>query len=711
MARQRSTTGLDGAGEGDGASAAEVGGAVRVGGTAAAAGTGAMGTDGVATGAGEAGGAGAGVGAAGGGIAPGATAPDDTPGAAAVRFMGPRPKRQGAGRGVRAGGAMGHHAQGALDHLCFGAVDPAHVFEPPRVAEAVVDPLQAAGNAPGQGQGNLRAEAGGQVDRELDGIAPAARQVERAQLGVRLLEVGHRGHDSVLEDLHSDDVLDAHAHRVPGEALRVGHHDLIGGGAEHVPQGHHLRGGAAAARGGEGLVGDEDHLGCHGHTVEAVPPLGRGHEALHHAGDVLDVEARGVEGAVCGLGGEQLHDPPHPPLLDRVLALHHHGAGAHPHQRPVPTAVEGKGRLLDLVVGGDGTGGKEAGADPLHQVVAGRVVATHHDDAPAASGADPVLGESHTLGRRRTGGVDVGVRAAGPYELRELAVAHGENAEEKAAVEDVGIGGNLLVQLADAPLDLAERLGIPGDLAQILQGLPLGDAALVGVVPPGLVREAVEAGEGAREDDAGLVAQRLGQEPSLGKVLAGGGLAVGLDQRDPGLAQGVDAGGHRQLGRGVQGLDQLVGHAVLGGEIERAGAAGELDDVLRVVDELEVAAAVGTLDEARHALPGHEPALALGDQLHELLAAQDPLGVARVHEGLVHPGQAETCTADDDRTLGGVVAVVGTPFPGREGLQRFGEQALDLVQGRRGSRAPAGGRRGVDRSRLARHDRRPRHRG
>ena len=118
-----------------------------------------------------------------------------------------------------------------------------------------------------------------------------------------------------------------------------------------------------------------------------------------------------------------------------------------------------------------------------------------HDDAPAAAGADPVLGEGHALGRRRTGGVDMGVRAAGPDELRELAVAHGEDAEEEATVEDVGIGGDLLVQLADPPLDLAERLGIPGDLAQILQGLPLGDTALVGVVPAGLVREAVEAGK------------------------------------------------------------------------------------------------------------------------------------------------------------------------------------------------------------------------
>ena len=204
-------------------------------------GIGARGTDGVAAGAGGEGGTGAGLGAPGGALRAGS----DGPGRHSRRGSGPlhgsQAEAPGVGAGVRPGAPVATTRRVRLTTSVSGRSYPAHVDEPPGVAKAVVDPLQAAGNAPGQGQGDLRAEAGGQVDRELDGIPPAARQVERAQLGVRLLEVGHRGHDSVLEDLHSDDVLDAHAHRVPGEALRVGHHDLIGGGAEHVPQGHHLR--------------------------------------------------------------------------------------------------------------------------------------------------------------------------------------------------------------------------------------------------------------------------------------------------------------------------------------------------------------------------------------------------------------------------------------------------------------------------------------
>ena len=72
-----------------------------------------------------------------------------------------------------------------------------------------------------------------------------------------------------------------------------------------------------------------------------------------------------------------------------------------PDQRAVPSAVEGQGGLLDLVVGGGGARGQEAGADPSQQAVAGHVVGADHDHAAAAAGADPVLGQGDRLGGAR----------------------------------------------------------------------------------------------------------------------------------------------------------------------------------------------------------------------------------------------------------------------------------------------------------------------
>ena len=329
---------------------------------------------------------------------------------------------------------------------------------------------------------------------------------------------------------------------------------------------------------------------------------------------------------------------------------------------------------------------EEARPDPLDQGVARDVVGGDHDHAPAAARPDPVLGEGDARRRRGAGHVDVGVRPAGADVLGELAVAHGEDAEQEAPVEGVGLLREERVDLGDPPRDLRAGARLPRRLEQLLELPLLRPPALERVVALRLVGEAVEAGEGAREDDARLVAQRLRQHPALGQVLAGGGLLPGLDERDPGLAQGVETRGHRELRRRVERLDELVGHAVLGAEVERAGAAGELDDVLRVVDRLEVPAAVRGLDELGDAPAGHPLAVALRDEVDELLAGQDARGVLRVHDRLVGAGQAEAGAADDDRAGRDVVAVVrpfrarGRGRGSREGRERRLEERAQLVE-------------------------------
>src|SRR5690606_21873334 len=105
-----------------------------------------------------------------------------------------------------------------------------------------------------------------------------------------------------------------------------------------------------------------------------------------------------------------------------VLALDDERTGAHAEQRAVAPAVEGQRGLVDLVVSGRGARRQEAGADPAHEILTGYVVGADHDDAAAATIADPVLGQRHTLRRTGTGGVDVRVRPARADVLGELAV-------------------------------------------------------------------------------------------------------------------------------------------------------------------------------------------------------------------------------------------------------------------------------------------------
>ena len=111
-----------------------------------------------------------------------------------------------------------------------------------------------------QRHADLRTESGSQAQGVLDGIDAAFRQVQRPSSGSTSLKLATGGTQSGFQRLHRDDIFDAGAHGVTGEALGVGDHDLIGGVAEDAAQRVDLRGGAAAARGCVGFVGDEDRL-------------------------------------------------------------------------------------------------------------------------------------------------------------------------------------------------------------------------------------------------------------------------------------------------------------------------------------------------------------------------------------------------------------------------------------------------------------------
>ncbi len=529
------------------------------------------------------------------------------------------------------------------------------------------------------------------MNRVLHRIAAAAAQRQHAELGIDLFEVGYGRHDAVFQDLDRNDVLDAHTHRMPGEALGIGHHDFAGGITEGVAQGHDFSRGTAAAGRGVGLVRNEDGLRSHRAPVDAVAALGGGHQVVHDHRDVLDVQACGVEGTVAGFGAEHLDDAAHAALAHPVFTLHDQGAGTHPQQHAVAAAIEGQGCFFDLVVGGGCPGGQEAGTDPLHEVVAGDVITAQDDDAAAATIADPILGQGHALGRAGTGRVDVRVGAAGADVFGKLAVSHGQDAEEETPVEGVGLAGQDVAHLADAAVDFELDAGFAGVAAQVFQQLQAVFAVLPDEVALELVGHAVAAGEGTGEDDAGFVAQRFGQQPAVGQVFAGGRWPPGLHQRNAGLAQGVDAGGHGELGCDVQRLHQLLGHAVLFAQVEGAAARGQLDDVGRVGDGLEAAAAIGRFDDAGDVFVRNRAPEALGDQVDELLTTQDAHRVVGIHQAFAGAGQTQAGTGDDDGPLGWVVAIVDFRGSGRRGrgghlLQHLGKHLAHGSKGLGGNR-------------------------
>ena len=214
--------------------------------------------------------------------------------------------------------------------------------------------------------------------------------------------------------------------------------------------------------------------------------------------------------------------------------------------------------------------------------------------------------------------------------------------------------------------------------AHRLQGGQLFPVAAVGVVAREVVGEVVEAGEGGGEDDAGVVAHRLRQPPPVGQLGAQRRGLVVHDQRDPGVAQCVEAGTDREPGGGVErGVAGSV-DAELADRVERRAAAGEFDDVRLAVYRLEGRLTGGTLDQAGDVPVDHFSAQPVRDRVDELLAVEDAGDVLVVKDPL-DSGKAERRAGDHHgfgsggrRRLGGAGAGPGCGVhsdvrPGRRG--------------------------------------------
>ena len=544
-------------------------------------------------------------------------------------------------------GGVRCHTQGAFDDFGFRPIVAADLIQPVLVARLVIDAVQSTGDAAGQGEADLRAEAGCQMQRILHRIAPAAAEVQHTQIGIDFLEIGNRRNDTVFQDFDGDHVLDADAHGVAGEALGVGHYDVVGGFAEGVAQSDDFGRSAAAAGGGVRLVRHEDGLRGHRVAVDAEATFGGRHQVLHDHLDVVDIQTRAVVGAVAGFAAQQFDDAAHTALAHRVFALDHQRAGAHAQDRAVAATIKGQRGLVNAVVGSGCSQRQESRANPLQQMITGDVVCAQDQHPAATAGAYPVFGDGNALGCAGTGRVDVGIGAAGTDVLGELAVAHGQDAEDKAAVKLVWLTLQRFAQVGDAPADLLQRTCVGGVAAQILQRGKLRAPVFPGVVAAQFLGEAVAAGEGAGEDDAGFIAHGVRQHPAIGQQTSGAGLAPCLHQRNACLAQRIDAGCKGKLSGDIQRFHQLGRHAVFLAQIERPAAACQLDHLIRVGDDLEAAAAVFCLDQAGDALVQHLAAETFRNQVHELLAAQDAQRVVRIHDGFIRARQAQAGAADD----------------------------------------------------------------
>ena len=346
-----------------------------------------------------------------------------------------------------------------------------------------------------------------------------------------------------------------------------------------------------------------------------------------------------MEGRVREVRREQLSDRHHAARAHIRPPLQHQADRAHAEDHPVTATVERQRRVLDLGRGGGRAGRHEARADPLEQVLARDIVGANHDHALAPPEPEPILGHGDGLRGARASGVDRRVRAARAEELRELAVPHREHLEQEPTVE--------------------VAFAIPAVFAQ-------------------LADELVVAGEGARENDARAVAERLRQGPARGHVLARGGVPVGAHQRDAGVAQGLYRRGERELRGDVEAPGEARVYAVVGDEVEVRLAAGEADHLIAALHGQEAALArLRVLREPHELLVEEAVEVRLVHRTDAVLAAEHPLDAVHL-EDLGATGQPERGARTDDLGAGHRRGAFG-----RCGSRRRG-RGTDRRRGRRG---------------------------
>ena len=444
------------------------------------------------------------------------------------------------------------YSQRAVDHFQIGGRLASHTAEPGvpgvgvnhaiGIAQCIRTPADAVLRRypTQQRHTDLRAESGTQPQRVLHRISAALRQVQRAQLWINFLEVGHRRHHSRFQRFHRQHIFHACTHRVAGEALGVSDHNLVRTVTKDVTQRMDLRRSTAAARGGVGFVRDENRLRSDLMTANAAS-FRFAHQILHHLADVMHVETGAVKRAIGGHRAQNFADGLDAPFAGGLRAFHHQASGAHADDHAVAAAVEGKGGFFDHFVGGRCSTRQEAGAHPSEQIVGSDVVGCDHDHAAATPRMDPVLGQRHALCGARAGSIDAGVRTTRADEFSELRMSHRQDTEQEATVENIRLFLYGVAQIVDALLNLlphdgmAIHFGRP-DVQAFQHGQLLALAA-VRVIARHFVGERVQARKRRGKNHSCVIAQSIGQCPPVGQLRPFAGGLVAQNQRNAGVAQ------------------------------------------------------------------------------------------------------------------------------------------------------------------------------
>ena len=151
--------------------------------------------------------------------------------------------------------------------------------------------------------------------------------------------------------------------------------------------------------------------------------------------DVVDVQARAVEGAVGGDRAQHLADRPRP-RSSAASALSTTSAAA-----PIPMIMPCRRRSNGIAASSTTSSvaaaplARKPGAEPLDQMVGGNIVRRDHDHPAAAAGADPILRHRDRLGGAGARRIELRIRTARADQLGELRVPHGQHAEQEAPVE------------------------------------------------------------------------------------------------------------------------------------------------------------------------------------------------------------------------------------------------------------------------------------
>ena len=117
--------------------------------------------------------------------------------------------------------------------------------------------------------------------------------------------MGNRWDPTVLECLEDDRVFDAGPHRVPGEALGVGHHHLRGAWTEGAAETLDLRSSRPALRRRVGLVAHEHRILCKRLSAHARQIDRFCDQRVHLSSNVVGCESSTVEGRVRQTRGKQ----------------------------------------------------------------------------------------------------------------------------------------------------------------------------------------------------------------------------------------------------------------------------------------------------------------------------------------------------------------------------------------------------------------------